>query len=118
MADDVQRVARADGSSGQSVWRRLGRHRLALAGGAIVLVVATLAVALPVVIATDPTALDVQATLTSPSRRHWFGTDDFGRDLFALGKDLDDAFDLFHRTACVCRSTSASRTPGRGTHGL
>ena len=34
-------------------------------------------------IATDPTALDVQATLTPPSRRHWFGTDDFGRDLFA-----------------------------------
>ncbi len=72
-----------DAPAGHAVWRRLGRHRLALAGGAIVLVVATLAVALPVVIATDPTALDVQATLTSPSRRHWFGTDDFGRDLFA-----------------------------------
>ena len=38
---------------------------------------------LPAVIATDPTALDVQATLSAPSRRHWFGTDDFGRDLFA-----------------------------------
>lgn len=49
----------------------------------MVLVVATLAVALPLTIATDPTALDVQETLTAPSRRHWFGTDDFGRDLFA-----------------------------------
>jgi peptide/nickel transport system permease protein len=42
-----------------------------------------LGAALPLLISTDPTALDVQATLTAPSRRHWFGTDDFGRDLFA-----------------------------------
>jgi peptide/nickel transport system permease protein len=79
----VARHTGVDASPDYAVWRRLARHRLALAGGAIVLVVATLAVVLPVTIATDPTALDVQETLTAPSRRHWFGTDDFGRDLFA-----------------------------------
>jgi peptide/nickel transport system permease protein len=83
MAEALARPPGGDASSGQAVWRRLGRHRLALTGGAIVLVVAMLAVVLPVAIRTDPTALDVQATLSPPSPRHWFGTDDFGRDLFA-----------------------------------
>src|SRR5262245_23302841 len=64
-------------------WRRFARHRLALTGGVIVLVVTGMGVVLPLVIRTDPTALDVQATLAAPSPRHWFGTDDFGRDLFA-----------------------------------
>jgi peptide/nickel transport system permease protein len=68
---------------GGLVWRRLARHRLAVTGGAIVLAVAGLSVLLPFVIRTDPTALDVQATLAAPSPGHWFGTDDFGRDLFA-----------------------------------
>jgi peptide/nickel transport system permease protein len=83
MAEAGLPATRVDASSGRAVWRRLARHRLALTGGAIVLVVATLGVVLPVAIATDPTTLDVQETLTPPSRRHWFGTDDFGRDLLA-----------------------------------
>lgn len=70
-------------ADGRAVWRRLARHRLALAGGAIVLAVTGFSVLLPVVVRTDPTLLDVQATLSAPSPRHWFGTDDFGRDLFA-----------------------------------
>jgi peptide/nickel transport system permease protein len=64
-------------------WRRLGRHRLATTGGALTLAVAGLGLALPLVVATDPTAIDVMATLTPPSTGHWFGTDDFGRDLLA-----------------------------------
>jgi peptide/nickel transport system permease protein len=84
MADEGGSRGRGgDPAAGVHVWRRLTRHRLALTGGAVVVVVATLCVLLPLVIRTDPTALDVQETLTSPSRRHWFGTDDFGRDLFA-----------------------------------
>jgi peptide/nickel transport system permease protein len=70
-------------ASGHLVWRRLARHRLALTGGAIVLAMTGLSLCLPLVIRTDPTLLDVQATLSAPSRGHWFGTDDFGRDLFA-----------------------------------
>ena len=83
MADARPGAIGVDPPAGRHVWRRLARHRLALAGGAVVLVVTALSVALPLVIPTDPTALDVQATLTPPSRGHWFGTDDFGRDLFA-----------------------------------
>jgi peptide/nickel transport system permease protein len=73
----------ADTPAGLTVLRRLGRHRLAVTGGTVVLLVAALSLVLPLVIPTDPTLLDVEATLAAPSSRHWFGTDDFGRDLFA-----------------------------------
>jgi peptide/nickel transport system permease protein len=77
MAESRRRSGRADG------WRRLARHRLAATGGGLTLAVAGLGLALPLVVATDPTAIDVMATLTPPSPGHWFGTDDFGRDLLA-----------------------------------
>ena len=64
-------------------WRRLTRHRLATTGGAITLTVAGLGLALPLLVGTDPTTIDVMAILTPPTPRHWFGTDDFGRDLLA-----------------------------------
>jgi peptide/nickel transport system permease protein len=64
-------------------WRRLRRHRLALTGGGIVLAVGLLAILAPPLVGTDPTAIDVDHTLARPSRVHWFGTDDFGRDLLA-----------------------------------
>ena len=47
MADESRVIARVDASPGHAVWRRLGRHRLAVAGGAIVLVVTALAAVLP-----------------------------------------------------------------------
>src|SRR5947209_6261766 len=68
-------------SSTRATWRRLVRHRLATTGGALTLVVATLGLVLPLVVRADPTALDVERILTPPSHAHWFGTDDFGRDL-------------------------------------
>ena len=64
-------------------WRRLRRHRLAMAGAVITLAMALFALLLPYVVTADPTAIDVRHILTSPSASHWFGTDDFGRDLLA-----------------------------------
>ncbi|HEY7602593.1 MAG TPA: ABC transporter permease [Methylomirabilota bacterium] len=83
MAEPARSSASVDSSTAHAVWRRLRRSRLALTGGIIVIVVVALGILLPLLITTDPTALDVQATLAAPSWRHWFGTDDFGRDLFA-----------------------------------
>lgn len=65
----------------RALWRRLRRHRLAMVGGGIVLVVALLALAAPFLLRADPTAIDVEHILAPPSANHWLGTDDFGRDL-------------------------------------
>jgi peptide/nickel transport system permease protein len=70
-------------STGRSIWRRLAHHRLATTGGILTLLVALTGLALPWVVGADPTALDVLGILTPPSRAHWFGTDDFGRDLLS-----------------------------------
>ncbi len=62
-------------------WRRLRRNRLAVAGGALLALVAVLAVTGPWCV---PYAYDAQDTAlgaVSPSMRHWLGTDPLGRDL-------------------------------------
>jgi peptide/nickel transport system permease protein len=65
------------------LWRRLRRHRLAIAGGIIVLLAVAQGVAAPMLLRADPTAIDVERILTPPSASHWLGTDDFGRDLLS-----------------------------------
>ena len=65
----------------QDAWRRLERDRLALLGGAAILLILFLAVVGPWL---SPYAYDTQDFLESnelPSLKHWFGTDMFGRDL-------------------------------------
>jgi peptide/nickel transport system permease protein len=64
-------------------WRALKRNRLALVGGAIVLCLFVLAVTAPVLAPWDPHRPDVRKILDSPSRSHWLGTDQLGRDVLS-----------------------------------
>jgi ABC-type dipeptide/oligopeptide/nickel transport system permease subunit len=60
--------------------RRFLRDRLAVAGAAIVALIIATAVAAPLLAPADPTHQDLNATLRAPSRQHWLGTDELGRD--------------------------------------
>ena len=64
-------------------WRALSKNRLALTGGAIVLVLALMAAAAPLVSPHDPHKPDVKRILEPPSMRHWLGTDQIGRDVLS-----------------------------------
>jgi peptide/nickel transport system permease protein len=64
-------------------WRALSKNRLALVGGAIVLVLAIMAVAAPILSPHDPNKPDVKRILDPPSARHWLGTDQIGRDVLS-----------------------------------
>jgi peptide/nickel transport system permease protein len=64
-------------------WRALRKNRLALVGGAIVLVLAIMAVAAPILSPHDPNKPDVKRILDPPSARHWLGTDQIGRDVLS-----------------------------------
>jgi peptide/nickel transport system permease protein len=67
--------------------RRIGASLLASRSGriGIAILVAQLAVALlaPLIAPYSPTAIDPFASFQPPSREHWFGTDEYGRDVLS-----------------------------------
>jgi len=69
-------------SPARRAWRRFRRNKLAM-GGLIALTILVLASLLAPWLAMDPTAIDLGAVLDPPSRDHWLGTDQAGRDVLA-----------------------------------
>ena len=55
----------------------------ALLGLVLILLIAALALAAPLVTRCDPEAIDLAHMRQPPSAEHWFGTDDLGRDVFS-----------------------------------
>jgi len=67
----------------RGMWRALLRSPSGVAGGMLLLVLVVLAVlAAAHLLPYDPAVQDVTARLKPPSPAHWFGTDQFGRDIF------------------------------------
>jgi len=60
----------------------LTRRKTTLAGAVIMLVMVSVGLLAPV-IGGDPAHMDVAGRLAAPSRAHWFGTDDVGRDVWS-----------------------------------
>jgi peptide/nickel transport system permease protein len=69
--------------SSTGVWRRFRRHRLAMLGLAILLMLVVLSVGAPLFTAHSPTAVDLTAYRLGPSVDHPLGTDTAGRDVFS-----------------------------------
>ena len=63
--------------------RRLFRRRIVLAGAIVLALIIALALLAPLVSPFSPTAIKVTQRLRPPSLEHFFGTDEFGRDIFA-----------------------------------
>jgi peptide/nickel transport system permease protein len=63
--------------------RRLARRRSALAGAGMILGLCLVAAAAPWLSPRDPLGQEVTSRLEAPSRRHWLGTDDLGRDVLS-----------------------------------
>jgi len=71
------------GQQGHVAWRQLRKNRLALAGGAVVILLGAVAVCAPLLAPYDPAAYDVKQILLAPGPQHWFGTDQLGRDVLS-----------------------------------
>jgi oligopeptide transport system permease protein len=63
-------------------WRRLKTNRGALTGLVVILVLILLAAVGPLVSPYTPYEQDLSNQFVGPSAQHWFGTDDFGRDMW------------------------------------
>jgi len=64
------------------MWRTFSRNRLAGVGGALLVLLAAVAVAAPLVATHDPYATQ-RAQLAPPGADHWLGTDDLARDVYS-----------------------------------
>ena len=67
----------------RDVCRRLLRSRLAVTSGILLILLALATTFAPIVAPYDYTAQDYSALTQTPSRAHWFGTDDLGRDILS-----------------------------------
>jgi peptide/nickel transport system permease protein len=62
---------------------KLLRNPLTAAGVAVVVLLVLVAAFAPWIAPHDPLRQDLASTLLPPSAQHWFGTDEFGRDVFS-----------------------------------
>jgi peptide/nickel transport system permease protein len=62
-------------------WLAFRRNRGAIIGSVVVLVLVVLALLAPVLAPADPFSMSVTAIMAPPSPEHWFGTDQYGRDI-------------------------------------
>ena len=72
-------------SMAAEIWQRLLRNKMAMLGLAILAILALLAIFADVIADYDTmvVAQNIPELLQGPSAAHWFGTDEFGRDIFA-----------------------------------
>ena len=64
-------------------WRRFARNKLAVVALVFIIFQIIVAVAAPYIALFNPYKGDFLATWETPSRVHWLGTDDLGRDVFS-----------------------------------
>jgi peptide/nickel transport system permease protein len=81
-AGEVEGLTEAPSSFGRLAWSRFVRHRLALAGAVGLFLIVALFVVGPMISEWEFDQRNIADRLQGPSRSHWFGTDEIGRDLF------------------------------------
>src|SRR5258708_21735462 len=63
--------------------RLISRHLTIFVGGLLLTLLIAAAVGAPLITPFDPIALDVAHRLRPPDAVHWFGTDNYGRDILS-----------------------------------
>lgn len=69
-------------SQGRAVWRRFSRHRMALVGLGVLLLLTLISVFAPVISHYPPDQVSLLNSGLPPSPQHLLGTDELGRDIF------------------------------------
>ena len=64
-------------------WKRFKRNKTALIGGVVVILLLLIAIFANFIAPYDYATQDYSAMMLKPCAAHWFGTDQFGRDIFS-----------------------------------
>lgn len=83
MSDTVSAETTAPASRRRGVMGRFLRHRSAVLGAVILLLLALSAIFAPVLMPYDPMEISAAIRHQGPSAQHWLGTDFFGRDVLS-----------------------------------
>jgi peptide/nickel transport system permease protein len=70
-------------SPGRQILRRFLRHRLAVSGLIVFLIIGGMALLAPLIAPYDPNSIDLRGRNLGPTWDHYFGTDRTGRDTFS-----------------------------------
>ena len=76
-------AARARRGEMRQFWRTFSRNQLAVGGGFVVAVLVLVAIFASGLSPWDPNRPDTKRVFEPPSRSHWFGTDQLGRDVLS-----------------------------------
>ena len=79
----MQPAARARRGEIRQFWRTFSRNQLACCGAVVVGILVAIAVLAPVLAPWDPNKTDMKRILEGPSKKHWLGTDQIGRDVLS-----------------------------------
>jgi peptide/nickel transport system permease protein len=89
--------------------------------GATLLVLVLLALTAPLLITTAPDGMDLANRRAAPSLRHWFGTDELGRDLFTrvlFGARVSLAVGLLSALVAGALGVAVGAASGLGTRAV
>ncbi|MCG7346467.1 ABC transporter permease subunit [Sporosarcina sp. ACRSL] len=81
-ADIGQRRSNPRVEAYKAFWRRLRKNKAAVVGGVLILLFVLTGFIGPYLTSIDPNATQISNKLKPPSAEHWFGTDNYGRDIF------------------------------------
>lgn len=72
-------------SQAKEIWRRMKKNKSAMAGLIVIILICLMAVFADVIADYETRAITqhISEKLMTPCAEHWFGTDEFGRDVFA-----------------------------------
>lgn len=76
-------MGRIKGEYFSDVWYRFSRNKLAVAGLIIIIFFIFVAIFADYLMPYDPYKIDIRNRLKGPSKEHWLGTDDLGRDVLS-----------------------------------
>jgi oligopeptide transport system permease protein len=79
---DMEAIVRPSLNFWQDAWRRLKKNKMAMAGLIVLVILLVISIIAPLVSSYDYETQNLQGINLKPSSEHFFGTDDFGRDLW------------------------------------